>query len=324
MSYLVTGAAGFIGFHVSMRLLQEGHRVLGIDDLNPYYPVELKQARLEQLRANAGFTFAQASIADHHALEAAVGGWPVERIVHLAAQAGVRYSLENPRAYVQSNVVGHLNMLELARLPAGWRHMVYASPSSIDGGRTDLPFLETDRADEPMSLYAATKRADELLSHTSSRLYGIPQTGLRFFTVYGPWGRPDMAYWTFTEKILAGEPLPLFNNGEMLRDFTYIDDIVDGILRIVETGHARQLDVPHAVYNIGNNKPERLEHFVEVLERTLGRKAGRRYLPMQPGDVPATAADLTAIHRDYGFTPKTTIETGLARFVGWYRQHFNR
>jgi UDP-glucuronate 4-epimerase len=323
MSYLVTGAAGFIGFHVSMTLLARGDTVLGLDNLDPYYDVSLKDARLSKLSAMPGFSFAKADIADHEALGAATQGKGIRRIIHLAAQAGVRYSLDHPRKYVHSNVAGHLNMLELARNTPGLEHMVYASSSSVYGGRTDTPFREGDRVDKPVSLYAATKCADELMSHTYSHLYGIPLTGLRFFTVYGPWGRPDMAYWTFTRKILAGEPLPLFNNGDMERDFTYIDDIVDGVIKIASAGHVQPLDVPHRVYNIGNNRPERLNHFVDVLESVTGRKAVRQLLPMQPGDVPATFADISAIRDDYGFEPRTSIDTGLARFVGWYRQHFN-
>jgi len=322
MTYLVTGAAGFIGFHTAKALLARGEYVLGIDSVNDYYEVALKEARLAQLGAEKNFIFAHVDIADHEALAAAISGHSITRIVHLAAQAGVRYSIDHPRAYVHSNVAGHLNILELARHIGRVEHMVYASSSSVYGGRTDTPFLETDRCDTPVSLYAATKKADELFSHTYSHLYGIPQTGLRFFTVYGPWGRPDMAYWTFTQKILAGKPLPLFNHGDMLRDFTYIDDIVDGILRIVTRGHVRPMDVPHAIYNIGNNRPERLDHFVDVLEKVIGKKAVREYLPMQPGDVPATFADITAIHSDYGFEPTTDIGEGLSRFVGWYRQHY--
>lgn len=323
MTYLVTGVAGFIGFHTASALLARGESVLGIDSLDDYYPVSLKKDRLERLSGQSQFSFAQVDIADNAALAKATAGRGVKRIVHLAAQAGVRYSIENPLKYVQSNLVGHLNMLEVARHMDGLEHMVYASSSSVYGGRTDLPFLETDRADEPVSLYAATKRSDELISYSYAKLYGISLTGLRFFTVYGPWGRPDMAYWTFTRKIIEGEQVPLFNNGQMLRDFTYIDDIVDGILRIAASGHVSALDVPHCVYNIGNNKPEELGRFVDVLEKAIGRKANRHYLPMQPGDVPATYADITAISRDYGFKPSTDIETGLARFVGWYRQHFN-
>jgi UDP-glucuronate 4-epimerase len=324
MTYLVTGAAGFIGFHTAKALLSQGETVLGLDSLDDYYDVELKKSRLAQLSNEKNFTFAVADISDHAALEAAIAGRTFRRIIHLAAQAGVRYSLEQPRKYVQSNVAGHLNMLELARHQDGLEHMVYASSSSVYGGRTDTPFSEADRVDKPVSLYAATKCADELMSHTYAHLYGIALTGLRFFTVYGPWGRPDMAYWTFTQKIIAGEPLPLFNNGDMERDFTYIDDIVDGIVKIASGGQVRKLDAPHCVYNIGNNRPERLDHFVDVLEAAIGRKAVREYLPMQPGDVPATYADISAISQDYGFSPKTTIDHGLTRFVGWYRQHYGR
>ncbi|MCB1457115.1 MAG: GDP-mannose 4,6-dehydratase, partial [Nitratireductor sp.] len=243
-------------------------------------------------------------------------------IIHLAAQAGVRYSIDNPHAYVRSNLVGHVNMLELARHTDGLKHMAYASSSSIYGGRTDLPFLETDRADTPVSLYAATKKADELMSHTYAHLYRIPLTGLRFFTVYGPWGRPDMAYWSFTKKILAGETIQVFNHGDMLRDFTYVDDIVDGVIRIASTGHVREMETPHAVYNIGNNHPERLDDFIAILERVTGKRANRENLPMQPGDVPATYADISAIREDYGFEPRTGLEEGLTHFVGWYRQYF--
>ncbi len=322
MTFIVTGAAGFIGYHTAKTLLERGETVLGIDNLDPYYPVEIKRARLAMLQNEPGFSFAQVDIADHEALDLAVAGHKVRTIIHLAAQAGVRHSIEQPRKYVRSNLVGHLNMLELARNLPALDHMVYASSSSVYGGRQDLPFLETDRADSPVSLYAATKRADELMSHTYAHLYAIPLTGLRFFTVYGPWGRPDMAYWTFTQKIIAGDPLQLFNQGKMLRDFTYVDDIVDGVLRIAVNKPLIPEGAPHGLYNIGNNHPETLEHFVDVLENAIGRKAEREYLPMQPGDVPATAADITAISRDYGFMPRTGIEIGLSRFVGWYRQYF--
>ncbi len=322
MSYLVTGAAGFIGFHVCRALLARGDGVIGLDNLNDYYSIELKNARLAQLRNEAAFTFVRADIAEESAFDTLPRG-KIRRIVHLAAQAGVRYSLENPAAYVRSNVAGHVNMLEFARRCVGLRHMCYASSSSVYGGRTDLPFRETDRADRPVSLYAATKLADELIGHTYAHLYDVPLTGLRFFTVYGPWGRPDMAYWSFTEKILKGEPIDVFNGGDMSRDFTYIDDIVDGVLRIADKGHVRAMEVPHAIYNIGNNRPERLDDFIAVIERLTGKKAARRELPMQPGDVPATFADITAIRADYGFEPATDLETGLSRFVGWYRQYFN-
>ena len=322
MTYLVTGVAGFIGFHTANALLARGEQVLGIDNLNDYYPVELKQARLQRLANEKGFEFVACDIAEMEDLKAAVAGKGVERIIHLAAQAGVRYSIDNPHAYVRSNLVGHVNMLELARHTDGLKHMAYASSSSIYGGRTDLPFLETDRADTPVSLYAATKKADELMSHTYAHLYRIPQTGLRFFTVYGPWGRPDMAYWSFTKKILAGETIQVFNHGDMLRDFTYVDDIVDGVIRIASTGHVREMETPHAVYNIGNNHPERLDDFIAILERVTGKRANRENLPMQPGDVPATYADISAIREDYGFEPRTGLEEGLTHFVGWYRQYF--
>ena len=322
MTYLVTGVAGFIGFHTANALLARGEQVLGIDNLNDYYPVELKQARLQRLANEKGFEFVACDIAEMQDLKAAVAGKGVERIIHLAAQAGVRYSIDNPHAYVRSNLVGHVNMLELARHTDGLKHMAYASSSSIYGGRTDLPFLETDRADTPVSLYAATKKADELMSQTYAHLYRIPQTGLRFFTVYGPWGRPDMAYWSFTKKILAGETIQVFNHGDMLRDFTYVDDIVDGVIRIASTGHVREMETPHAVYNIGNNHPERLDDFIAILERVTGKRANRENLPMQPGDVPATYADISAIREDYGFEPRTGLEEGLTHFVGWYRQYF--
>ena len=322
MTYLITGAAGFIGFHTAKQLLARGERVLGIDNLNDYYPVDLKLARLQHLANEKGFEFVECDIAEMEDLKAAVSGKGVKRIIHLAAQAGVRYSIDNPHAYVRSNLVGHVNMLELARHMDGLKHMAYASSSSVYGGRTDLPFLESDRADTPVSLYAATKKADELMSHTYAHLYRIPLTGLRFFTVYGPWGRPDMAYWSFTKKILAGETIQVFNHGDMLRDFTYVDDIVDGVIRIASTGHVREMETPHAVYNIGNNHPERLDDFIAILERVTGKRANRENLPMQPGDVPATYADISAIREDYGFEPRTGLEEGLTHFVGWYRQYF--
>lgn len=322
MAYLITGVAGFVGFHVAGDLLARGETVYGVDNVNDYYTPELKRARLEQLGAHAAFTFAELDISDHEALETFVAGKPITIIIHLAAQAGVRYSIDNPRAYVQSNLVGHVNMLEVARNLPDVEHMLYASSSSIYGGRTELPFLETDRADTPISLYAATKKSNELMSHTYAHLYDIPLTGLRFFTVYGPWGRPDMAYFSFTRKILAGEEIQVFNHGDMLRDFTYIDDIVDGILRIADKGPIEREGAPHGVYNIGNNNPEKLEDFLTILQEELGVKANRKDLPMQPGDVPATAADISAIHADYGFEPTTNLREGLRKFVGWYRQYY--
>lgn len=319
---LVTGAGGFIGYHTSRALLARGDEVLGIDNLNDYYDPELKKARLLQLDNEKGFSFRQVDIADMESLHKALSARKITRIIHLAAQAGVRASITNPHAYVHSNLVGHVNMLEIARRLEGLQHMAYASSSSIYGGRTDLPFLETDRADTPVSLYAATKKSNELMSHTYAHLYGIHLTGLRFFTVYGPWGRPDMAYWSFTDRIIRGETIQVFNKGDMLRDFTYIDDIVDGVLRISDKGFVGE-GVPHAVYNIGGNNPEKLEHFIATLEKIIGKKAVRENLPMQPGDVPATYANIDAIRNDYGFEPKTDLETGLSSFVGWYRQYFN-
>ncbi len=321
MSYLITGAAGFIGFYLSKALLDAGQSVIGIDNVNDYYSVELKKARLSILNGYEKFEFAQIDIADDKALEEFLEDKSFTKIVHLAAQAGVRYSLENPRAYIQSNLVGHLNMLEVARNKTGLEHMLYASSSSVYGGRTDLPFRETDRADAPISLYAATKKSDELISHTYAHLYGIPLTGLRFFTVYGPWGRPDMAYFSFTRKILAGEQIEVFNNGDMLRDFTYIDDIISGMLAILDEGPVQSQDVSHKVYNIGNNNPETLEDFIGTLEVELGVSAIRKNLPMQPGDVPATYADISSIRDDYGFEPETGLRDGLGKFVEWYRQY---
>jgi UDP-glucuronate 4-epimerase len=322
MTWLVTGAAGFIGYHVAEALLARGGAVVGIDNLNDYYSVELKRDRLARLLNHNRFEFRDCDIAEIDSLREAVAGRQIKRIVHLAAQAGVRYSLKNPQAYVRANVLGHVNMLEIARGCDGLEHMCYASSSSIYGGRTDLPFRETDRADRPVSLYAATKRADELISHTYAHLYRLPLTGLRFFTVYGPWGRPDMAYWTFTRDIIAGTPIEVFNAGEMQRDFTYIDDIVAGILKVANgSGPRAGGEAPHAVYNIGNNRPENLNDFIAILEKLIGRKAKRIERPMQPGDVPATYADIEAIRRDHGFEPTTSLETGLSRFVGWFRQY---
>jgi len=308
---------------VARTLLGQGETVFGIDNLNDYYTPALKRARLEKLGAFEAFEFADIDLADNGSLKTFVAGKQIVKIIHLAAQAGVRYSIENPYAYVQSNLVGHVNMLEIARHMKGLEHMLYASSSSIYGGRSEMPFLESDRADTPVSLYAATKKSNELMSHTYSHLYGISLTGLRFFTVYGPWGRPDMAYFSFTKKILAGEEIQIFNHGDMLRDFTYIDDIIDGIIRIAVKGPVERDGPPHGVYNIGNNNPEKLEDFLAILEDELGVKANRRDLPMQPGDVPVTAADITAINRDYGFEPTTNLREGLRKFVRWYRQYYN-
>ncbi|BBF67975.1 NAD-dependent epimerase/dehydratase family protein [Sphingobium sp. 3R8] len=329
MTILVTGAAGFIGMHVADRLLAQGHAVVGIDNMNDYYPVSLKRDRIAQLQAAHGrlFTFHELDFADLDALHAALADQVIEAIVHLGAQAGVRYSLINPHAYVRSNLAGHVNMLELAR-ERRVRHLVYASSSSVYGGNDMLPFRVEDRADHPVSLYAATKRADELMSETYAHLFRIPMTGLRFFTVYGPWGRPDMAMWIFTAKILAGEPIPVFNHGRMQRDFTYIDDIVAGIVGCldhppaddgaIKAGGSR---APHRLYNIGNNRPEELMHLIAVLEDALGKKAAIDFQPMQPGDVHATYADISAISQDIGFAPTTGIESGVPRFVQWYRTY---
>lgn len=319
MRILVTGAAGFIGSHVCKALLDRGDEVLGIDNLNDYYDPALKDARLARLTGKPGFSFRKIDIADQQAMDG-LRGEGIGNVVHLAAQAGVRYSLENPRAYVRSNLMGHIEILELCRNLPSFEHLVYASSSSVYGGNKKVPFSEEDRVDHPVSLYAATKKADELMSHTYSHLYGIPQTGLRFFTVYGPWGRPDMAYWLFTEAILKGKPIRVFNQGEMWRDFTYIDDIVDGI--VAALNKPPQATALHRVYNIGNSRPEHLGRFIDTLEKLLGLPAERQYEGMQAGDVEKTFADTTAMERDFGFKPRVTIEDGLARFVDWYRSEW--
>ena len=329
MRVIVTGAAGFIGFNVARRLLARGDSVIGIDVINSYYDVALKEARLAVLREEGGnrFAFLRLDFADMGALSQALEGMEFDRIVHLGAQAGVRYSIENPHAYVQANLVGHLNMLEIAR-HRGAQHMVYASSSSVYGGNTKLPFSVDDRVDHPLSLYAATKKADELMSETYAHLYRLPLTGLRFFTVYGPWGRPDMMMWIFTRKILAGEPIPLFNHGDMYRDFTYIDDIVSGIIACLDNPppddgavKAGGSDKPHRLYNIGNHKSEHLMKVVEILEHELGRKAELELLPMQPGDARQSFADIDAIASDLGYAPTTSIDVGVPKFIEWYRAY---
>ena len=329
MRVLVTGAAGFIGFCLARRLLARGDEVIGIDNLNAYYQVSLKQDRVAALCAEGGnrFTFRQLDFSDMAALTGALDGITLDRIVHLGAQAGVRYSLENPQAYVSSNLAGHVNLLELAR-HRGAEHMVYASSSSVYGGNTKLPFAVEDRTDHPVSLYAATKRANELMSETYAHLFALPLTGLRFFTVYGPWGRPDMMLWNFTRRILAGELIPVFNHGDMYRDFTYIDDIIAGVIACLDnppandgTEKAGGSVKPHALYNIGNNASEPLMKVVGLLEEAIGRKAKIEYLPMQPGDVPRTYADISAIVRDLGYAPTTTVEVGVPAFVAWYRAY---
>ncbi|MFO1247311.1 MAG: NAD-dependent epimerase/dehydratase family protein [Alphaproteobacteria bacterium] len=330
MTYLITGAAGFIGSALAKRLLARGEEVVGIDNLNDYYPVQLKKDRLEDIGRNhpKGFKFIQLDFAEMVQLRASLSPLRIEHVVHLGAQAGVRYSLTNPFAYTQSNLVGHLNMLEYCRYNDNCRQMVYASSSSVYGANKKRPFSVDDRVDHPVSLYAATKKADELMSEAYSHLYRLPQTGLRFFTVYGPWGRPDMAYWSFTKAILAGEPIKVFNHGDMQRDFTYIDDIISGVMSCIDhpatddgavkPGRSRG---PHRIYNIGNNTPEPLLGMIATLEKALGIPARRELLPMQDGDVPSTFADISDIQRDLGFKPTTSIEVGLPRFVDWYRKY---
>jgi UDP-glucuronate 4-epimerase len=332
MRVLVTGAAGFIGAHLARRLIERGDEVLGYDDLNAYYDAQLKRDRLLHLVPSDGFRFVEAKLEDREALERAFADFRPHRVVNLAAQAGVRYSLENPRAYVDSNLVGFINILEACR-HAGVEHLVYASSSSVYGANRRLPFSVEDPVDHPVSLYAATKKANELMAHTYSHLYGLPTTGLRFFTVYGPWGRPDMSPFLFARRILAGEPIDVFNRGRHSRDFTYIDDIVEGVVRVLDRPPVGRDDssllaspatstAPYRVYNIGSHQPVELLRFVEVLEDCIGRRVERRLLPMQPGDVPDTYADVEALRRDTGFAPCTPIEDGVARFVAWYRGYY--
>ena len=333
MRVLVTGAAGFIGFHVTQRLLARGDIVIGIDNLNSYYDVRLKEDRLGLLQQHTGFHSLRLDLADRAGMTDFFTTQQPERVVHLAAQAGVRYSLTNPHAYVESNVVGFLNILEGCR-HTNVQHLVYASSSSVYGANTKMPFSVHDNVDHPVSPYAASKKANELMAHTYSHLYSLPTTGLRFFTVYGPWGRPDMALFLFTRAILAGHPIEVFNHGQMRRDFTYIDDIVEGVVRVLDTTpqsnpawSGRQPDpgtskAPYRLYNIGNNQPVELLDFIAVLENCLGRKAEKRLLPMQAGDVPETFADVDDLIRDVGFRPSTPITTGIARFVEWYRSYY--
>jgi len=330
---LVTGCAGFIGMHVAQRLLGRGDEVVGIDNLNDYYDPSLKIARLAHLQAHSGFSFQRLDIADGQAVSGLFAAERVARVAHLAAQAGVRYSLKNPQAYVNSNVTGFLNVLEACR-HNGCEHLVFASTSSVYGANRKLPFSEHDNTDHPVSLYAATKKANELMAHTYSHLFGLPATGLRFFTVYGPWGRPDMSAALFTRAILEGRPIDVFNHGDMERDFTYIDDIVEGVVRILDMVAKRDPGAdmtkpdpatsyaPYRLYNIGNNQPVKLTRFIEVLEAALGRKAKMNLLPIQPGDVPATYADVDALGRAVGFRPATPLEEGIARYVTWYREYY--
>lgn len=323
MAILVTGAAGFIGFHTAKALLDRGEEVVGIDSLNDYYDPKLKLDRLAMLTGRQGFTFHQADIADRSAMSALATGWTdIRRIVHLAAQAGVRYSMVNPHAYTHANVEGHLVMLETARR-LEVEHFVYASSSSVYGANSKVPFSTEDRTDTPMSLYAATKKANELMAQTYSHLYRLPATGLRFFTVYGPWGRPDMALFIFTKAIFEGQPIKVFNHGEMRRDFTYVDDIVRGILGLLDAPPDDAGGPPHRVYNIGNHRSEKLMRLIGLIEAAVGRKAVCEFLPMQPGEVPETYADIDPIARDIGFRPTTTIDDGVPRFVSWYREYFS-
>ena len=323
MSIVVTGAAGFIGSHVSQALLARGEAVVGVDDLNDYYDPALKQARLDQLTVHSGFSFHKLNIADHAAVMALFQSQPaVDRVIHLAAQAGVRYSLTHPFAYIDANVTGHLAIMEACRRLPTLRHLVYASSSSVYGGNTKLPFAVEDPVERPVSLYAATKRAGELMAHCYGHLYRLPMTGLRFFTVYGPWGRPDMSAYIFTKAIFEGKPIHVFNKGDMRRDFTYIDDIVSGIVAALDRPPPDADGAPpHRVYNLGNHQSEDLLHFIELIERSCNRKAEMIFEEMQPGDVQSTYADIEASRRDLGFEPRTSIEEGIPRFVDWYRHY---
>jgi UDP-glucuronate 4-epimerase len=332
---LVTGAAGFIGYHLAQRLLDRGDRVLGLDNLNDYYDVHLKEARLARLVEHSRFRFVRMNVADAAGMERLFTTSSIACVVHLAAQAGVRYSLVNPGAYVDSNLVGFIHILEGCRR-VDVQHLVYASSSSVYGGNTQMPFSVRDRVDHPVSLYAATKKANELMAHSYAHLYSLPCTGLRFFTVYGPWGRPDMALFLFTQAILEGRPIEVFNHGRMKRDFTYIDDIIEGIVRVLDrpptargqqspTNQAMHPGISHApyrLYNIGNHHPVELTRFIAILEEVLGKKAVKRFMPLQPGDIPATYADVDDLIAETGFKPDTPIEVGIPRFVRWYREFY--
>jgi UDP-glucuronate 4-epimerase len=331
---LVTGAAGFIGFHLCQRLLSRGDEIFGLDNLNDYYDVSLKHNRLAKLQDQERFDFYHLDLKDREAIAQIFAEQRFDKVVNLAAQAGVRYSLKNPHAYVDSNLVGFVNILEGCR-HSGVKHLVFASSSSVYGANTLMPFSTHHNVDHPVSLYAATKKANELMAHTYSHLYGLPTTGLRFFTVYGPWGRPDMSLFLFTKAILAGQPIDVFNYGKMQRDFTYVDDIVEGVVRVIDhipqgkpdwsgdTPDPGSSRAPYKVYNIGNNNPVELMHFIEVLESCLGKTAEKNLLPIQPGDVPITYADVDDLVRDVGFRPSTAIEVGIERFVNWYRAYYN-
>ncbi len=331
MHILVTGAAGFIGFYVCQRLLALGHQVTGLDNLNDYYDVQLKLDRLAQLQGHSGFSFVKLDLADRNGVAGLFARGKFQRVIHLGAQAGVRYSLENPMAYADSNLIGTLTILEGCRQHQ-IEHLVFASSSSVYGMNSKMPFATGDRVDHPVSLYAATKKANELMAHTYSHLYGLPVTGLRFFTVYGPWGRPDMAMFLFTKAIADGQPIKVFNHGQMQRDFTYIDDIVEGIIRIQAKipkpdpqwngADTSSSTAPYKIFNIGNNQPVKLLSFIEAIEKALGKAAVKQYLPMQDGDVPATFADIDDLQQQVGFKPATSIEQGVTRFVDWYKIYY--
>ncbi|VBB44166.1 Uncharacterized 37.6 kDa protein in cld 5'region [uncultured Desulfatiglans sp.] len=333
MQILVTGAAGFIGFHLSKRLLEMGHDVMGLDNLNVYYDPKLKEERVKLLKSWEGFSFKKLDLADRKGMERLFKTQSFERVINLAAQAGVRYSLENPHAYVESNILGFLNVLEGCRQSAV-PQLLFASSSSVYGLNTRMPFSVHDNVDHPISLYAASKKANELMAHTYSYLYNLPAIGLRFFTVYGPWGRPDMALFLFTRAILEGKPIQVFNHGHMKRDFTYIDDIVEGVVRLIDTIPAADplwsgtapdpgsSPAPYRLYNIGNNQPVALMDFIAAIEAKLGKKAEKTFLPLQPGDVPATYADIDDLFRTVGFKPQTSIEEGVSRFIDWYREYY--
>lgn len=333
MKILVTGAAGFIGMHTSLRLLERGDEVIGVDNLNDYYEVSLKEARLARLQDKPGFRFHKISVEDKDAMAALFAKEKPQRVIHLAAQAGVRYSLTNPHAYIDANLQGFINILEGCR-HNGVEHLAYASSSSVYGGNTALPFSEHQNIDHPVSLYAATKKANELMAHTYSHLFRLPTTGLRFFTVYGPWGRPDMALFLFTRAILEGRPIDVFNNGQMVRDFTYIDDIVEGVIRVIDKPATVSAsfdpampdpatsNAPYRVFNIGNSQPTPLMDYIRALEKAMGIEAKKNFLPMQPGDVPATSADTSELDAWVGFKPNTPVEVGVGRFVEWYRNHY--
>ena len=332
---LVTGAAGFIGYHLSLRLLKEGFHVSGIDNLNDYYDVNLKNTRLDQLMRNNHFSFEKTDLSDREKITEIFSSTPFDVVVNLAAQAGVRYSLENPHAYIDANIVGFTNILEGCR-HHDVKHLVFASSSSVYGANTNMPFSVHNNVDHPVSLYAATKKSNELMAHTYSHLFGLPCTGLRFFTVYGPWGRPDMALFLFTRAILEGKPIKVFNHGKMKRDFTYIDDIIEGVVRVIRklpepnsawTGDAPDPGTsysPYKIYNIGNNSPVGLMEFIETIEETLGKEAKKEFMDLQPGDVPATYADVDDLVRDVGFKPATPLKEGISRFIEWYREYYHK